>query len=93
MSFPTTPGPHRRARTRTTKALLAAAAVALSGALATTGADADQPPGGDRAGEDETISVKAGTPSSTTTGRSSRSRTGPGRPWRAGVQPRQSAIA
>jgi hypothetical protein len=42
------------------KALLATAAVALTAALGATGAQADQPPAGDRAGEDETISVKGG---------------------------------
>jgi hypothetical protein len=60
MSFPTTPGSHRRAWTRTTRALLATAAVALSGAVATTGVQADPPPAGDRAGQDETISVTGG---------------------------------
>jgi hypothetical protein len=60
MSFPTTPCSHRRARNRTMKALLATAAVALSSALATTGAQADPPPAGERAGQDETISVKGG---------------------------------
>jgi hypothetical protein len=60
MSFPTTPGSHRRARTRTMKALLATAADALSSALATPGAQADPPRAGERAGEDETISVKGG---------------------------------
>jgi hypothetical protein len=60
MIFPTTPGSLRRARTRTIKALLATAAVALSSTLATTGAHADQDPSGDRAGQDETITVEGG---------------------------------
>jgi hypothetical protein len=59
MSFPTTPGPLRRARTRIT-VLLAAAAVALTGALATTDAQAEQGSSRAHPSEDESISVAGG---------------------------------
>lgn len=58
MSFPTTPGSLRGARPWI-PALLAAAALALSGALATTGVQAKQGPD-PLDGEDETIAVKGG---------------------------------
>jgi hypothetical protein len=60
MSFPTTPGPLRRARTRI-GAMLATAAVASIAALATTGAHADPDPGSrPPAGQDERIEVAGG---------------------------------
>lgn len=59
MTFPTTPGSLRRARARSMKTLFAIAAVALAGALATTGALAKQNPD-PLAGENETIAVKGG---------------------------------
>jgi hypothetical protein len=59
MNFPTTPGSLRRARTWI--ALLAAAALALTGALAATSAHADGDPGSHHhVGEDERIETAGG---------------------------------
>lgn len=60
MDYPTTPGSPRRARPRTMRTLVAIAAVLLSGALATTGAEAEQGRDGRHPSENETISVKGG---------------------------------
>jgi hypothetical protein len=65
MPIPTTPGRLRRARTRITRTLLAATAtvatVTLSAAAAPSGAGAEPPPDGHRAGEDERIRAAGGT--------------------------------
>jgi hypothetical protein len=60
MSFPTTPGSRRRARTRNMKALLATIAVALSSYPATVDAQGKQDASKAHPSENEAISVKGG---------------------------------